>query len=241
MSAHAAAQLLKQQIPLLDYLVSQQWQPARRIARGRLLGLCPLHADRLCCKYAETEASDRRRSPHPQELRAEAEDRMNEIALSDWIALRDPADLPFADRMHCLIAFDRPACAVHRTKPEACGDPLLYEPMILLDDVVQIGRGSAATALAEFAGPLQFGNRAGVSRMPIDVDDPRRGSAAAGQCQAQEQLRRDQVALGRQHELDGFSGRVDCSIEICPVAGNLDVRLADPPGSIRSRSSRRIL
>jgi hypothetical protein len=47
MSAHAAAELLKQQIPLLDYLVSQQWQPARRIARGRLIGLCPLHADRL--------------------------------------------------------------------------------------------------------------------------------------------------------------------------------------------------
>ena len=46
MSAHAAAELLKQQIPLLDYLVSQHWQPARRIARGRLMGLCPLHADR---------------------------------------------------------------------------------------------------------------------------------------------------------------------------------------------------
>ena len=45
MSAHAAAQFLKQQIPLLDYLVSQHWQPARRIARGRLMGLCPLHAD----------------------------------------------------------------------------------------------------------------------------------------------------------------------------------------------------
>jgi DNA primase len=46
MSAHAAAELLKQQIPLLDYLVSQHWQPARRMARGRLMGLCPLHADR---------------------------------------------------------------------------------------------------------------------------------------------------------------------------------------------------
>jgi len=46
MSAHVAAELLKQQIPLLDYLVSQHWQPARRIARGRLMGLCPLHADR---------------------------------------------------------------------------------------------------------------------------------------------------------------------------------------------------
>jgi DNA primase len=45
MSAHAAAELLKQQVPLLDYLVSQHWQPARHIARGRLMGLCPLHAD----------------------------------------------------------------------------------------------------------------------------------------------------------------------------------------------------
>ncbi len=45
MSAHAVAELLKQQIPLLDYLLSQAWQPARRIAGGRLMGLCPLHAD----------------------------------------------------------------------------------------------------------------------------------------------------------------------------------------------------
>jgi DNA primase len=46
MSVYAAAELLKQQISLLDYLVSQDWKPTRRIARGRLMGLCPLHADR---------------------------------------------------------------------------------------------------------------------------------------------------------------------------------------------------
>jgi DNA primase len=45
MSSHATAQLLKQQIPLLDYLVSQTWRPARRLARGRLMGLCPLHSE----------------------------------------------------------------------------------------------------------------------------------------------------------------------------------------------------
>ena len=37
---------LKCQIPLLDYLQSHDWQPARRIAGGRLMGLCPLHTDR---------------------------------------------------------------------------------------------------------------------------------------------------------------------------------------------------
>lgn len=36
---------LKQQIPLLDYLRAQGWQPSRRIRNGRLMGLCPLHAD----------------------------------------------------------------------------------------------------------------------------------------------------------------------------------------------------
>ena len=36
---------LKQQISLLDYLQAQDWRPARRLNRGRLLGLCPLHDD----------------------------------------------------------------------------------------------------------------------------------------------------------------------------------------------------
>jgi DNA primase len=36
---------LKQQIALLDYLQGQHWRPARRLSRGRLMGLCPLHAE----------------------------------------------------------------------------------------------------------------------------------------------------------------------------------------------------
>jgi DNA primase len=36
---------LKQQIPLLDYLHAHDWQAARSIRDGRLMGLCPLHTD----------------------------------------------------------------------------------------------------------------------------------------------------------------------------------------------------
>jgi DNA primase len=36
---------LKQQIPLLDYLQAHNWKPARRLSRGRWMGLCPLHSD----------------------------------------------------------------------------------------------------------------------------------------------------------------------------------------------------
>ena len=40
-----AADLLKQQISLLNYLQGQGWKPVRRLTRGRLMGICPLHAD----------------------------------------------------------------------------------------------------------------------------------------------------------------------------------------------------
>jgi DNA primase len=36
---------LKQQIPLLGYLQAHDWRPVRRLSRGRLMGLCPLHPD----------------------------------------------------------------------------------------------------------------------------------------------------------------------------------------------------
>jgi DNA primase len=36
---------LKQQIPLMRYLQAHDWQPARRLSRGRWMGLCPLHEE----------------------------------------------------------------------------------------------------------------------------------------------------------------------------------------------------
>jgi DNA primase len=36
---------LKEQIPLMGYLQSQDWRPARPLSRGRWMGLCPLHGD----------------------------------------------------------------------------------------------------------------------------------------------------------------------------------------------------
>jgi hypothetical protein len=61
---------------------------------------------------------------------------MDKLALRDSIALSNPADLTFADGMHCLVPFDRSACALYRSESKARCDPLLDEPMVLLDDVV---------------------------------------------------------------------------------------------------------
>ena len=98
---------------------------------------------------------------------------MDELTLTDRITLRDPADLPFSDRVHRLVTLDRSTRSLRRTESEARRDPLLDESMVLLDDVIQVRRWSATKPSAAFSGLFQLGDRSCVSRMPIDIDDPR--------------------------------------------------------------------
>ena len=70
------------------------------------------------------------------------------------IALSDPADLYLADGMYRLGAIDRSARTVHRWESGARCNPLLDELVVLLDDVVQIRRRSATTAMTQFTGLL---------------------------------------------------------------------------------------
>jgi hypothetical protein len=51
--------------------------------------------------------------------------------------------------------------------------------MVLLDNVVQIGRRPAAAVTTKFTGRLQVGDRAGVGWMPVDVNYSRPRSLAA--------------------------------------------------------------
>jgi len=88
-------------------------------------------------------------------LRGYSEDRVDELALTYRIALTNPADLAFADCMHRLVTLDRTPRPLRRAETQARRDPLLDEAMILLDNVVQIRRGSATTAAAEFPALFQ--------------------------------------------------------------------------------------
>ncbi len=67
-----------------------------------------------------------------EELRGNAEDRVNELSLADWIAFGDPADLAFSNRVHRLIALDGSARTLCRTEAEAGCYPLFDGPMALL-------------------------------------------------------------------------------------------------------------
>ena len=88
------------------------------------------------------------------------------------------AATPIPNRVHGLVTLDRSPRAFRRTESKARRDPLLDESMVLLDDMIQVGRCSATTTSADFAGLLQLGDRAWVRRVTIDVDHPRRGCDA---------------------------------------------------------------
>ena len=69
-------------------------------------------------------------------LSGEAEDRMDELTLTDRDRPWQPSGSGVSELVHRLVTFDRPACAVRRTEAEARSDPLFDEAMIVLDDVV---------------------------------------------------------------------------------------------------------
>ena len=70
------------------------------------------------------------------ELRSDAEESVNEPALPEHIALRQPPDLPFPDQMHRLVTVDRPQCPFCRPEPQTRRNALLDKSMVLLNDVV---------------------------------------------------------------------------------------------------------
>ena len=114
-------------------------------------------------------------------LCSDTEEGMDELALADDIALSQPTDLSLSDCVHRLIALDGSRRAFGRPEPEAGSDALLDESMVLLDDVVHVRRSSTTTTLGKFTGLSQFGDRRGVRRMAIYIDDPR-GRPIAEQC-----------------------------------------------------------
>src|ERR1019366_7549441 len=106
-------------------------------------------------------------------LCSNTEEGVDELTLANDLALVQPTDLSLSDCMHRLIALDSSRRAFGRPEPEAGDDALLDESMVLLDDVVHIRRSSTTTALAQFAGLRQFGDRTGVRRMAVHIDDAR--------------------------------------------------------------------
>jgi len=75
----------------------------------------------------------------------------------------------------------------------------------------------------QFTGPLQIRHRCGVCRVPIDVDDSRLNPAQPAQSQAEKAFRGNRIAVWPEKEVDGVAGRVDGSVQVCPLTGNANI------------------
>jgi hypothetical protein len=94
------------------------------------------------------------------------------------------------------------------SEPLARDHSLLDEAVVLLDDVVQIGRRSASAGLRQFARLLQFRNDGGIRWVSVDVNDPWPTMSDTPQSKLQEVLGRDSVPVRRQQKIDGVAFRI---------------------------------
>src|SRR6266851_1103440 len=155
---------------------------------------------------------------------------MNETNLAGYIALLQPPHLPFSDHVHGFISGDRLYRALHRTEPQACGDALLDEPVVLLNDIVQIRNRPAATTPAQFTAVLQYRYGVSIGRMAVHVDHPR-ANRRPPQRHLQKMLRGHVVPFRRQHEINRVPFRINVPVQVRPLPGNANVSLIHPPGA----------
>jgi len=101
-------------------------------------GFALVHVDELQGSAANSRTLGERWVKRQPGSRSNAEQTVNELTLPNHIALPQPTDLPFPDRMHRLVSLDRSLGAFHRSKSQARVDPLLNEPVILFQDVIEV-------------------------------------------------------------------------------------------------------
>jgi hypothetical protein len=69
---------------------------------------------------------------------SDPEDLVYEPDLPNDIAFRLPTDLTFSDHVHRLISGDRVERATHGPKPQAGGDSLFDETVILFQHIIHV-------------------------------------------------------------------------------------------------------
>src|SRR5260370_19404267 len=138
------------------------------------------------------------------------------------------SELSLADAMHQLDAGNRGRRILEVL--EAChhSDALLDAPMVLLNQVVQVLRRAQLRVSGQRAIGFQRAHR--TVRCSVAVQcDCLRGALLAFERFAKEHLGRRDVALGAQPEVDRPARPVNGTVEVAPLASDLDVCLVDAP------------
>ena len=101
--------------------------------------------------------------------------------------------------------------------------------MILLNDVVHVLTGPALAFLRKQLFFFQITNRANVAAVLINIDHPWGGDVGPAQNFAEESLGRSSATSLIQEEVECLASRVNGSIQIQPLAFDLDVGLINLP------------
>src|SRR6476659_5178168 len=107
--------------------------------------------------------------------------------------------------------------------------------MILLDQVVQVLRGSESGSAGQQASVLYLTHRAMGGGITVQGKRPWH-SALAFDRFLEEGLGCRHVSPGTVPEINGLSGTVDRTVKVVPLASNFHVSLVDPPGRARRKA-----
>ena len=88
---------------------------------------------------------------------------------------RTSARLAFADHVDYLVAGQRAPGSPKRTETLAGVNPPLDGPVVLLQDIIEVRHRPVLAAGVQRSFTLELSDGGRVSRMPIGVDDTRRG------------------------------------------------------------------
>jgi hypothetical protein len=95
----------------------------------------------------------------------------NIVDLAGDVVFREPPDWPFANHVHRFVSGYGSRRSIHGSKPQADRHSPFDEPVILLQDIVQVRPWPTPAALPQLAADLQFPDSSWIGGMAIDIDD----------------------------------------------------------------------
>jgi hypothetical protein len=131
---------------------------------------------------------------------------------------RTSARLAFADHVDNLVAGQRAPGNPKKTETRAGVNSPLDGPVVLLQDIIEVRPRRVPAAGVQRSFTLELSDRGRVSRMPIGVDETRRGVVLLTQGFGQESLCCSRVLLGREEKVEGraWSPPPDTGSATCP-------------------------
>lgn len=144
---------------------------------------------------------DRRRR---EDLKARTLRRQLEQAFDEFDLSFDVFDLPLPDDVHRLVASEGSRSRLEREKTQAGHYTPFYEPVILLDHIIEVLDQAQFTGTPENRSFSQFSCLRRVGSFLIDINHPRPRNTSGSEDLPEKTLGRPSIPLLTEHEFDSL-------------------------------------